>query len=315
MATNNVERFPYNIFPPEKKDEGTIYTARFSSLVDLYNYLKSEPDINKAIFYEERSITRDFEFAGKPYDEAVEDLLKDYDPEYQEFLELQKGIDSAHLRNTHAYKTVKTVAGGHLNIPDYCAGAPLCYETEEKIKIPKFIRCHATLSYFYDTSKNQIFNRTVIITNVLKALEKAGYNLELNTFALSEKYGEYSYIVVNIKKYGKFLDIGSLYKVFGRREFLRRILFRVRETQDFTKGAWSNSYGSSCDKATCQRILSLGKNDIFFSTPIEMGILGDSLEEDFKNALKFLKIENLVNTQTLSEEFNKSLVRIKGNNN
>ncbi len=314
MATDNVKRFPNNVFPPEKRDGFVIYTARFNSLADLYNFLKSDPDINRDIFYTLHSVENSFDFAGKPYEEAVEDLLKDYDPKYQEFLELQKGIDNAYLRDVHIYKTVKTVAGGHLNIPDYCAGAPLCYETEEKIKVPKFIRCHAALSYSWTTSKSQIFNRAIIITNVLKALEKAGYNVELNTFELSEIYDEKSYIVINIKKYGKYLDMSSLYKVFCRVEFLRRILFRVLETQDVTYRSWNDGYGSTCSESTCKSILNFGDKDIFFDQARNMGIYGDSLEEDFNSALEELGIDNLIDTKKLSEEFNKGLVRVKGNN-
>lgn len=302
---NNVERFPDNIFEPDNvrvfNERYNMYKVRFNNLYALYEYLKSDPDINRGVFYKLSSIEGEASFAGKPYKRAVEDLVSDVDPGYQEFLKLQRDLN-AKKGKVHKYKTVRTVAGGHLNVPAYCAGSPLCYETEEKIMKPKFARMHVTLSYYWGTTKEQVLNRAIIITNVLKALENAGYSVDLNTFELSSCGDELAYIIVQIKKHGGRLDMQALYKSLCHVEFLRRILFRVLETLDVENG-WCSGYGSTCSEKFTKEALHLGKNDIFFDQPRDMGIEGYDLADDFESAMEALNLTDKIDVEKAKKRF------------
>lgn len=306
MNEKNYIRFPYNIFEAEdisvRNEEYKLYLARFRNLYDLYEYLKSNPTINRTIFRELSSENGSRSFAGKPYEEAVEDLIGDIDPGYQEFLKLQSDINNARKIEIHKYKTIRAVAGGHLNVPAYSMGNPLCYETEEKIKKARFIRIHVMLSYYWGTTKNQVLNRAIIITNVLRALERAGYNVDLNTFELSREGNELVYIVVNVKRHGESLNMQALYKSLCNVEFLRRILFRVLETLD-VKRSWNYGYGSTCDEKTTRDVLRFDDNDIFFDQPSEMGIRGMDLAEDFEKAIDNLKLGDKIDVEGAKKQF------------
>lgn len=303
--TNNVEKFPDNIFERDRIEVDdyhyNIYKARFNNLYALYEYLKAEPDINRGVFYKLSSVEGDSDFAGKPYKKAVEELVSEVDPGYQEFLKLQSDLN-ARKGKIHRYKTVKTLAGGHLNVPAYCAGSPLCYETEEKIMKPKFARMHVTLSYYWGTEKKQVLNRAIIITNILKALENAGYSVDLNTFELSRCGDELAYIIVQIKKHGGRCDMQALYKSLCHVEFLRRILFRVLETMDVENG-WCSGYGSTCDEIFTRDALKLGKNDIFFDQPRDMGIRGNDLADDFESAMEHLNLSDKIDVERAKKQF------------
>ncbi len=305
---DNYKNFPNNLFEPEsiRVDGCTykLYRARFNNLFTLYEYLKSNPKTNDDIFDRLASVTNDSDFAGKPYPEAVEDLVGDIDPGYEEFLKLQSDLKRATKGKVHKYKLVRTVAGGHLNIPAYCAGSPLCYETEEKITKPKFVSLHVSLSYYWGTTKTQVLHRAIIITNIIKALEQAGYSVNLNTFELCEKDGELVYIVVQIKQHGGRLNMSALYKTLCHVEFLRRILFRILETMCVRK-SWSNGYGSTCSEEFTRETLKLGKNDIFFDQPREMGIRGESLATDFENAIYHLNLQDKIDVEKAKREFRK----------
>ena len=310
--------YPGIVFDPEKKivgsDTYTVYKVRFNSLYSLYEYLKSNPPTNDIVFHKLHSETGDFDFAGKPYFEAVEDLVSIVDPGYDEFLKLQKSINGAKNIKTHKYRLVRTVAGGRLNNVAYCVGSPLCYESEELISKPKFIQIHVTLSYVFTTSKSQVLNRAIIITNIVKALEDAGYNVGLNTFELSEEEDELVYILVQIKKYGERINLQRLYKTLCHVEFLRRILFRILETTD-VKCDWENGYGCTCSEQFTRKFLDFDDNDIFFDQPREMGIKGRDLADDFENAIKHLQLEDKIDVQKVKEEFSnsvKSLKKVKG---
>lgn len=311
---HNYQKYEDYIFPPDEveidDEKYTIYKARFNNLFELYDYLKSNPKTNNRVFTTLHSISKGSDFAGKPYKEAVEDLVSEVDPGYEEFLSLQRDLDNAGLKEVHKYKLVRTVAGGHLNIPAYSAGNPLCYETEEKVRSPKFVRIHVTLSYYWGTTKKQVLNRAIIITNVLKALEKAGYNVLLNTFELSMEYDEIVYIVVQIKKHGERMNMAALYKTLCRVEFLRRILFRILETLD-VKRAWEDGYGSTCSANFTRKVLHFGLNDIFFDQPREMGIYGDDLADDFEAAIKHLNLEDKIDVEKAKKEFKKDVQSLK----
>ena len=311
---HNHLKYPDNIYEPEKVKIGRYnymkYYARFNNLYELYDYLKAEPGINTMVFNRLASIKDDSDFAGKPYEEAVEELINEVDPGYEEFLSLQKDLNNARRVMVHKYQTVRTVAGGHLNIPAYSAGNPLCYETEERVVKPKFVRIHIALSYYWGTTKKQVLHRAIIITNVLKALERAGYSVDLNTFELSEEEKEIVYIVVQIKRHGEKMNMSALYKTLCHVEFLRRILFRVMETLDVTED-WVNGYGSTCSEDFTRKALKFDDNDIFFDQPRAMGINGDDLAQDFENAIKHLNLEDKIDVEKAKREFNDDVANLK----
>ena len=311
---HNHLKFPDNIFVPEKIKIGKYnyvrYYARFNNLYELYDYLKANPGINTMVFNKLASLKNDSDFAGKPYEEAVEDLINEVDPGYEEFLSLQRDLNNVRKGMIHKYQTVRTVAGGHLNIPAYSAGNPLCYETEERVVKPKFVKIHIALSYYWGTSKSQVLNRAIIITNVLKALENAGYNVDLNTFELSEEQKELVYIAVQIKRHGEKMNMSALYKTLCHVEFLRRILFRVLETLDVTEG-WVDGYGSTCSETFTRKALNFGENDIFFDQPRAMGIQGKDLASDFENAIKHLNLEDKIDVERAKREFSEDVANLK----
>lgn len=310
----NHKIYPTQIFAPERKKIGsdvyTVYKARFTSLYALYEYLKSKPKTNRIVFRRLHSETGDFDFAGKPYAEAVEDLVSTVDPGYEEFLELQKDLNNGKNKKVHQYKMVRTVAGGHLNVPAYSAGMPLCYETEERISKPKFVQLHVSLSYYCGTTKQQVLHRAIIITNIIKALENAGYSVGLNTFELSYDSDELLYIVVQIKKHGERINMSRLYKTLCHVEFLRRILFRVLETLDVTND-WEDGYGRTCSENFARKALKMDDNDIFIDQPSEMGIHGKDLATDFENAIKHLHLEDKIDVEKAKREFAESAHSLK----
>ena len=160
------------------------------------------------------------------------------------------------------------------------------------------------------TTKKQVLNRAIIITNILTALEKAGYSVDLNAFELSVKDNELCYIIVQIKRHGERMNMSALYKTLCRVEFLRRILFRILETLD-VKNYWGSGYGSTCFKDFTKKVLNLGSHDIFFDQPGLMGIEGDDLAEDFESAINYLNLEDKIDIEKAKEEFKKDVMNLK----
>ncbi len=303
------------IFAPEKVrvmgDGYTLYRVRFTSLYALYEYLKSDPQTNNRVFYRLHSVLGEESFAGKPYSKAVEDLVSTVDYGYKEFLKLEKSINGAKLIRTNEYRTVKTLAGGHLNIVDYSKGSPLCYETLEKVRKPKFVRIYILLAYRWNTTKSEVFNRAIIITNIVKALENFGYNVELNTFELSVCHDELFYAIVSVKKHSERINLERLYKILCHVEFLRRISFRLLETTNVTDYEWEDGYGAACQEDFCRAFLKLNKDDIYFDQPKELGIRGYDLADDFEAVINHLNLNDKIDVKKAKEEFRNNVRKLK----
>ncbi len=296
--TDNHERFPQNVLEPKKvMNIFTLYTFKFKGLYDLYNYLKGNPQINRRVWSENylASVDNGFSFAGKPYDEAVEDLIGDVDSEYEEFLKIEKRMRS-YGRDVRKYEQIRSVAGGHVNVPLYTAGGPLIYESSRIVSKPKFININIALSYSSDTLRTAVYNRAVIITNLIMALEKEGYAVNVNAFELTKQSDELFQIILDIKNYGGKVNYPALYKSLCNVEFLRRICFRLLETSD-VKREWNIGYGTTCSSDFINKIFKLNKTDIYFPQPYDLEIYGKDICLDFEKAITHLKLGDVIDVE------------------
>ena len=303
---SNYERFPENVLATQEMEIGThhakLFRYRFKGLQDFYDFLKSNPSINKRVWPRDEmlsSIEGSESFAGRPYEEALQRLVSEVDPGYQEYLRVQNAI-RAKLGKTHEYQTIKTVAGGRVDPVAYTTGSPTIYRANRLLSKPKFITIDTQVAYYHGTTKKQVFNRAVIITNLIHALEKKGYNVDVNSFMMVEDYhvdDEYIQAIFEVKKHGQRTNYQTLYKSLVDVEFFRRLCFRLIEISD-VKRNWPDGYGRTCDKDEVKRILNLGKEDIYFDQPRDMGIRGKDIGDDFENTIHYLNLQNIIDVET-----------------
>ena len=308
---SNAKKFPENVYPKEQIEcmgnEYDVYGFRFRGTSDLYNYLISEPNINYEIFGANKydsddiaSITGSRSFAGIPYEEAVEKLVEYNDPGYQEFLSIGKQIEGKKRGTAANYALVKSVAGGRIDPVAYTTGSPFIYNSSRKIKIPKYVNINVSLGYNCGHNKSQVYNRAIIITNIVNALEQQGIKVNINAFDIS-RYNYYDKneiinIIFEIKRANKTVSYQSLYRALCNVEFVRRLMFRVMETSD-VKLNWKNGYGRPCERDISTKILNLKEKDLFFDQPQEMGIKGNSIENDFESVIEYLDLEDRINVE------------------
>ena len=309
----NYTDFPKHFYAPQEieVDDRTYnkFLIRFDNLFEIYDFLKGDYVINRNIFHELSSENGEYKFAGIPYEDAVEDLINFNEDGYTDFLNLVKELANVKAGDIHEYELQKTLAGGHLNIPAYSVGSPLCYETYRKVKRPKYVSIHASLSYPWYTNKKQVLNRALILVSIINALERNGYEVNLNTFELSDEYKELLNIVVNVKQYGRKTNLQTLYKTNCHVEFLRRILFRILEATSVTCD-WADGYGHTCSEIFARKVLNIGKDDIYFGTPDDLGIKGKDLSKDFNSCLETLNLNNKFNVRQISDEFKEKAKRL-----
>ena len=154
----------------------------------------------------------------------------------------------------------------------------------------KPINILVNLSYNWQTTRQAIVNRGVIIQNLINELERNGYKVNLKTFALISYKNELSCVVINLKGIDEHLDARKAYFSFCNASFLRRLVFRVMESSDFKKIGWNENYGYPCDSDFIKKAFSTGKFDIVIPQPSEIGITGQDIVKDWR---QFLIFENL----------------------
>ena len=311
---HNYEKFPNNVYPPRtisiSNDEYTLYKFSFKGLQDFYDFLKSNPKINTSVWSSKlSSVSSDFEFAGIPYKKAIEKLVQEMDPGYQEYLKIQKQM-KATTGYVHKYREIKSIAGGIVNPVDYISGSPTIYRTSRIVKQPKFITINTQLAYYWGTSKSQVFNRALIITNLIRALERQGYIVNLNSFMLAENDGELIEAIFELKKVNQKINYQALYKSLVDVEFFRRLCFRLIEISD-VKSDWNHGYGHTCEKSMATYILKLGKDDIYFDQPSSMSIYGDDIGDDFESVVDELELKDVIDVKREKEALIKGVKVLK----
>jgi len=312
---NNYKKYPDNVYAPQNVEIGdcdyTVHKFYFRGLQDFYEFLKKNPDINFHAFNKNdiSSVTNDFDFAGVSYDDALEKLVEDMDPGYQEYLQVERNI-RAKGGYSHKYRPIKSVAGGNVDPVLYTVGSPTIYRSSRLIKKPKFITIDTQVAYYWGTSKRQVFNRALIITNLIKALEKNGYNIDVNSFMVAQKSDEVIQAIWEIKKHGQKMNYQTLYKSLVDVEFFRRLGFRVMEVSDVTN-YWADGYGQTCGESFVRDLLKLKKDDIYFDQPSNMDIHGRDIAQDFQNAIECLGLEDTIDVQREKEILKESVKVLK----
>ena len=312
---NNYKKYPENMEAPYQmaieNDEYIIHSFRFRGMQDFYDFLKSDPPINSETFSKKNpsSVSNGSDFAGVSYEKAIEKLTEEMDPGYQEYLSIQKNIKAITGR-IHKYKNIKTIAGGFVDPVAYTVGSPEIYRASRIHTKPKFVTIDTQVAYHWRTSKKQVFHRALIITNLIRALERNGYSVNVNSFMVAEEDDEIIKATFEIKKQGKQINYQSLYKSLVDVEFFRRLCFRVMEVSD-VENDWYHGYGRTSRERTVRPLLKLRKEDIYFDQPENMGIDGDEIGKDFENAIHHLDLEKVIDIPREKEILRESVKVLK----
>lgn len=307
-AKSNLEKYKYNLSVQKgvrvRDEMYNVYRAYFSSMYDLYKYLKSNPEINTNVFGTDlASVTGEESFAGKPYSKAVEDLIAPYNERYGSFLSLQKDLANADLGIVDKYiKEYNMEGDGEIDYERLVTQDPNFYVSRKRTYEPNYITLYVQLAYIWSTGANQVWNRAVSISNIVTALEKAGYNVSVEAFAMSKEEDEIACVTLNLKNGDSSLDMVGFYKALCNVEFFRRLVFRVRETLPVTCD-WSDGYGQTCSAEMVRDYFKLSEDDLFFDQPARMGVTGSDLYNDFKNIVHMLGIEENFDMQNAEKEF------------
>lgn len=281
-----------------------VFHNIFSSLNDLVTYIKeaqfSEQALNTSKL---ASLKDDFNFYGVPFDEALELCKYGEQNDIRNFLTLKNQLENAIMIKTQKRKVITDYSGFAPNIGAYFRGNPKAMYRLEREEAKKFITIHYNCSAAHYICKEQISNKGIITLILIKLLEDNGYRVKFNFFEISEQSSEICYNEIQLKKEYEALNSAMCYFPMTNRAFLRRIIFRVMETTNFSE-YWLDTYGSTMDKDKIREILDLKENDILINSERELEIEGIDLYKDANSYFNSIGLE-----QYLDFSENKILTR------
>lgn len=271
------EECPY--LSVEKKEQIAIYKIRFSSLSQLHLFLTSDPGINNNTFYSRKSIHSTEDFAGEPLEKAIDYCLGGYEKDFSLFIRLKKDMDRVNAHHTHHRKSHPSVVGSRPNVPAYVANAPKSMYRMDRVKEKKFITIYMNLAYTGNTTDAQIRNRGILTLNLIKLLENNDYRVDFRVFETCCVENEIFAASIGLKKPGELLNVKKCYYPLCSKEFLRRILARIKESMPFQE-SWCMSYGLLLSDGLTRKVMDIPENAIVIQSPVAMGIQGHNIYED-----------------------------------
>lgn len=294
----------------EKTKDGnrTVYNLRFSNLTDLYDYLKSNPEVNTRVFSSQASLKSDRDFYGEPLEKSIEYCIGGYTQGLDNFLKTSDDLRRIGEVDDNDRILKRGLYGGIPLAPLVAAGVPDCMLRYDRSEDVKYVTIYFNLAYPHFTSTTEIVNRGLSTLYIIQALEEKGYIVNFKAFELSQCGDELVNISIDLKKPSDlFLNIEKCYFPIKAKEFLRRILFRVLESMP-VENDWSGGYGRALEVSEMRDFFNASSHDLIIAAPREMGIEGDNIYQDTLTLIKKLKIDSEFDCdriKKLAKEYNK----------
>lgn len=292
-----------NVKPALLEEDGKrykLYRIDFHSLTELELYLSENPKVNEAVFPSQKSIYMSEEFAGVPLEEAIRYCHGGYDEGFSIFLQLKKELEHANVKAAGFRRSVPSVVGSRPHVPNFVAGTPKTMFRLDRAKEKKFVDIYLNLAYSGETTQEQIRNRGILTLNMISLFEQNDIGVNFYAFEASYLYNEIFIADIRLKKPGQVLNVGKCYFPLCGREFVRRVLVRVKESMPFQE-KWGIGYGSVLPENLLKKCMHIGENQILIRSPLEMGLTGNNIYEDADRFFEHLKLSKEIHMPRYAE--------------
>ncbi len=285
----------------EHRGNLNVFHADFKSLSQLHLFLSANPKVNTNIFYNQKSIKASVKFAGEVLPTAIDYCIGGYEKDFSMFVKLKKDIDRVNIRHVQSRKVRPSVVGSRPNVPAYVAGAPKSMYRMDRVKEKKFITIYFNLAYANNTTEAQIRNRGILTLNLVKILENNGYEVNLKVFETCMVENEVFAATIGVKRPGELMNIKKCYYPLCGKEFLRRVMCRIKESMPF-KENWHMSYGQLLSDTHTRLIMDIPADGLVINSPSDMGIKGEDIYEDADRFLEKLNLSKEITVPSYVKE-------------
>ncbi len=267
-----------------------FFEQKFKSRQDLISYLKSAKTSlafsSKELESYETSDSYTKWSKTKSFDEALKLFENGWYEDFDKFLAQKKQIDKyfpyiAKKKNYHNY-----ICGSVPNVVNAINNLPLSMrKIYDDTNQQNIITINYNFGYPWFTTQNQIFINGLLTLSLIDFLDSLGYRVDLRFYEITKTGNQILFIDIILKYSGERINLQKFYFAFCNPSFLRRIIFRVKETTQGLDRHWTNGYGQCMQTEEIKKILGIDENNIFINWPEQMGVKGKNIEEDIKSFL------------------------------
>ena len=270
-----------------------VYRMDFHSLSTLELYLESNPEVNRLIFPSQKSIEMPETFAGAKLEQAIEYCHGGYESGFEMFLKLRRELENVSRQAFSYRRSIPSVVGSRPHVPNFLAGTPKTMFRLERAKEKKFIDVYINLAYSGDTTEDQIRNRGILALNLIRLLEQNDYAVNLYAFEASYLGSEIFIADIRLKRPGEPINIGKCYYPLCGKEFIRRLIVRVKESMPFRE-KWGVGYGKVLSEDMVRKVMKIKENTIVIPSPLELGLRGYNIYDDGREFFSKLNLLNMI---------------------
>ena len=269
------------------KDGYDIMEYDFSSITSFIDYIDIAP-INRYIFRNPASESGDYYFCETRSLDEAKDLCKyGYHKDFDKLVELKSTLEKYIKMSKTKSRQYNYYVGYVPDVKAYLEGNPLSMLNKENPK-RKHIDIYYNSAILGNVSTNQIFNRGAVTLSLVEILENMGFSVGLYVFTMSLCSGQVHYAKFQLKSPNERLNIQKLYFPLCHPSFLRRLVFRLRESTPDIKYDWCDGYGRTCDDRMIRKVIDLKDNDIVICQPSEMNVYGNDIVDDANNMFDYI---------------------------
>lgn len=159
------------IIDQEERFDSTIYNVRFSNLTDLYEYIKSNPEVNTRVFSSQSSLKDNPSFYGEPLEQAIEYCLGGYKKDFDNFLRTSAELKKIGNDDVDERVLKRGLYGGVPLAPLVAAGVLDCMLRYARDEDVKYVTIYFNLGYPHYTSESAIVNRGLATLYIIQSLK------------------------------------------------------------------------------------------------------------------------------------------------
>ena len=217
----------------------------FNSVASYIDYLDNTPT-GKTFSGESLSSQKlDSEFSKTKTLQEAKDLCKyGCHEDFDKIMKLKMSLDKYINKVNSRPKQFNYYVGYAPDVKAYLEGNPLSMLDKES-KEQDSICIYYNIAVNSGISTNQIFNRGAITLSIIEILESMGFKVELHIVDVSKKYDEIMYTNFNFKKADERVNPLKLFFPLCHPAFLRRLWFRLLETNSDISSSWRDGYGQT----------------------------------------------------------------------
>lgn len=270
MKLETIEKSPLN--------SRTKHFITFDSIGELVKHC-NEAQVNQMFKADQASIRGDYSFTNtRNFDEAMQLVTNGWDSGSKNLTEKLK-IANLKQQSKEVKRAINDIVGFQVNVPRYLLGIPTNMVNQKAVKRKQpIITLIKSISYSGAVSADTILEDSVKFLQIVQEIEKKGIRVNIYTHRHGWKGDEEHVCRVKIKGANERLNISKMSFPLTHPSFLRRLMFRVTETELRLKdNQWSGTYGQPATED--QSKLVLKENEYLIPTLIDFQKVQDIMSE------------------------------------